>query len=31
MHMWKSEGGVANMNIMFQGGKVINKAQLGLK
>ncbi len=31
MHMWKSEDGYGNMNIMFQRGVVVNKAQAGLK
>jgi len=29
MYMWSNEGG-SNMNAMFQNGKLINKAQMGL-
>lgn len=32
MYMWEGEGGLgANANAMFQGGKMMNKTQLGLK
>lgn len=32
MYMWEGEGSLgANANVMFQGGKVIQKAQLGLE
>lgn len=32
MYSWEGQGGFgANANIMFQGGKMINKAQFGLK
>lgn len=32
MYMYKGEGGLgANANMMFQGNKLMNKAQLGLK
>lgn len=32
MYTWNGEGGFgANMNAMFQNGKLVNKAQLGLK
>ncbi|MGL4766719.1 MAG: hypothetical protein ACRCV6_01330 [Formosimonas sp.] len=31
MHMWHADSDFGNMNIMFQRGKVINKAQVGLK
>jgi hypothetical protein len=32
MYMWKGEGSSgANANFMFQGGKLNNKAQFGLK
>jgi len=32
MYMWQGEGDIgANANAMFQGGKMVNKAQLGLK
>ncbi|GEM_PF-4121156 len=31
MYMWYGEDGISNANFMFQGGKLINKAQLGLE
>lgn len=32
MYMWEGEGSIgANANVMFQGGVVVNKAQLGLE
>jgi len=31
MYSWKADNGIANMNVMFQGGKVMSKAQLGLE
>ena len=31
MYYWYDETGIANCNVMFQGGKVIAKAQVGLK
>jgi hypothetical protein len=31
MHMWRAEYGGGNMNIMFQHGIVVSKAQFGLK
>jgi hypothetical protein len=32
MYMWEGRGGLgANMNAMFQGGKLIAKAQFGLR
>ncbi len=32
MYMWEGRGGFgANMNAMFQNGKLINKAQFGLR
>jgi len=31
IYSWKAENGIANANVTFQGGKVISKAQIGLK
>lgn len=32
MYMWEGRGGFgANMNAMFQNGKLVNKAQFGLR
>lgn len=31
MHMWRSEYGGGNMNVMFQRGAVVSKAQFGLR
>ncbi len=31
MYQWEGEGFAANMNAMFQNGKMIQKAQFGLK
>nr|DAX89274.1 MAG TPA: Protein of unknown function (DUF4236) [Caudoviricetes sp.] len=31
MYMWYGADNISNANVMFQGGKVISKAQLGLK
>lgn len=31
MYSWKAKNGIANANVTFQGGKVISKAQVGLK
>ena len=31
MFMWEGTGMGANMNLMLQNGKVVNKAQFGLK
>jgi hypothetical protein len=31
MYQWKAENGIANMNAMFQNGKLMQKAQFGLE
>lgn len=31
MYMWTGSDGIANMNVMFQNGKLIQKAQFGLR
>ena len=31
MYYWYGEDGISNANITIQGGKVISKAQIGLK
>ena len=31
MYSWKAKNEIANANVTFQGGKVISKAQIGLK
>ncbi|MBA4121333.1 MAG: hypothetical protein H0X72_02570 [Acidobacteria bacterium] len=31
MYQWNGEGFGANMNAMFQNGKLVSKAQFGLK
>lgn len=31
MYSWKAKDGIANANVTVQGGKVVSKAQIGLK
>ncbi len=31
MFMWKEAGGIGNMNVTFQQGRVVSKAQFGLR